>query len=82
MSHEPHVGGVEGETRDAGARRTRLRHRLLMFACCVPMLAIVGILVATGALGFGAAIVALLCVALMPLLHGGSHGHGGGGHQG
>jgi ABC-type proline/glycine betaine transport system permease subunit len=82
VNHEPHAGGVEGDTRDAGQRRSRLRHWLVMFACCVPMLAIVGVLVATGALGFGAAIVALLCVALMPLLHGGSHGHGGGGHRG
>lgn len=80
MSHDAPTGTVEGDSRETDERRARRRHRLLMFACCVPMLVVVGVLVASGTLGVGAAFFALLCVALMPLLHGGggSYGHGGG----
>jgi len=54
-----------------------MRHRWMMFACCVPMLAIVAALVATGVVGLSYAVWAVLCVAMMPLLHGAmSHGHG------
>lgn len=82
MNHDGRTGTVEGKGRDTEERRARLRHRLLVFACCVPMIVVVGVLVATGVVGLGAAVVALLCVALMPLLHGaGSHGHGGGGNR-
>ncbi len=58
---------------------SRRRHFWMMFACCVPMLAIVIALIATGAVGFDFLIVALLCVVMMPLMHGAmSHGRGGG----
>jgi hypothetical protein len=73
--------GIEEPAPEAGERRSRLRHRLLMFACCVPMLVVVTILVASGTLGVGSAVAALRCVLLMPLLHGGSHGHDGGRHR-
>ena len=79
MNHDAPTSTVEGERRVADERRARWRHHLLMFACCVPMLLVVGALVASGTLGLGTAVFALLCVVLMPLLHGGgSRGHGGG----
>ena len=40
-------------------------HRLLMLACCIPMLIVVIALVASGVAGAGAVIFALLCVAMM-----------------
>lgn len=80
MSHQTRSGRV-GEAAKIDERRARLRHRLLMFACCVPMLVVVAVLVASGTLGVGAAVVALLCVLLMPLLHGGAHGGGEGRHR-
>lgn len=43
-------------------------HRLLMIACCLPMLVIVALLVATGAAGAGAIIFALVCTAIMALM--------------
>lgn len=45
------------------------------------MLGVVGILVASGTLGIGSAVAAVLCVLLMPLLHGGSHGRAGERHR-
>jgi Flp pilus assembly protein TadB len=82
MSHDAWTDRVDRDAQDTDERRARLRHRLLMFACCVPMLVVVGLLVATGTLGVWTAVAALLCVLLMPLLHGGgSHGHGGGRHR-
>lgn len=60
-----------------GEHRRRLNDRWMMFVCCVPMVAIVAALVATGVIGLGYAVWALLCVAMMPLLHAGmSHEHG------
>lgn len=52
------------------------RHWLVMFACCVPMVLIVGFLYLTGAVGFGFVLAALVCVAMMPLMHG-AMPHGG-----
>lgn len=40
-------------------------HGLLMIACCIPMLVIVGILVATGVVGSGVIVYALVCTAMM-----------------
>ncbi|WP_156911463.1 hypothetical protein [Arsenicicoccus bolidensis] len=40
-------------------------HGLMMLLCCVPMLLIVFVLVATGAAGTGAIAYALLCTAMM-----------------
>lgn len=82
MSRETRTAGIDEEAPESNEGVNRLRHRLLMFACCVPMLVVVGILVASGTLGIGSAVAALLCVLLMPLLHGGgSHGHQGGRHR-
>lgn len=44
---------------------TRRGHHLMMLACCVPMLVIVGALVVTGVAGTGAIVYALVCTAMM-----------------
>lgn len=41
------------------------RHHLLMMAVCLPMVVIVGALVATGVVGAGAIGYAVLCIAMM-----------------
>ena len=54
--------------------------RWMMIACCIPMLAIAVVLVATGVAGVGFIVVAVMCTAMMALMMGGmSHGEGGGG---
>jgi hypothetical protein len=40
-------------------------HRLMMIACCVPMLTIAGLLFATGVAGSGVIFGALVCTAMM-----------------
>lgn len=54
------------------------RHGWMMIACCVPMLAIAVLLVATGAASPGFLVVALGCTAMMALMMGGMHGGGSG----
>jgi Flp pilus assembly protein TadB len=44
------------------------RHRLMMIACCVPMLVIVGVLVATGVVGSGFILYAVLCTVMMAVM--------------
>jgi F0F1-type ATP synthase assembly protein I len=44
------------------------RHGLLMIACCVPIVAVVVLLVATGVAGAGVILVALGCIAMMPAM--------------
>lgn len=50
-----------------GGEKARLArwHHLSMVAMCLPMLVVVGALVATGAAGGGAVLFALVCVAMM-----------------
>ena len=51
----------------------------LMIACCIPMLVVAVALVATGIVGPGFIVAALMCVAMMALMmRGMSHGDGGG----
>lgn len=45
--------------------RRVMGHQLLMMACCIPMLVIVGVLILTGVLGSGAIVYALACTAMM-----------------
>jgi hypothetical protein len=45
--------------------KSRWGHHLMMLACCVPMLLIVGVLVVTGVAGTGAIVYALVCTAMM-----------------
>ena len=63
---EPHAGNHGG-------------HGVMMIACCIPMLAIAGILVATGVVSAGFLLVAVACTVMMALMmrgmsHGGSSG--------
>lgn len=72
--HDPPTpeGGREGKRRGHG--------RWLMIACCIPMLAIAVVLVATGVVGVGFIIVAVACTLMMAAMMGGmSHGGGSGG---
>jgi hypothetical protein len=55
----------EQQHQQPAAQGPRHGHRLMMLICCLPMLLIVGILVATGAAGSGAILYALLCTAMM-----------------
>lgn len=67
----PHVE----ERHDHGAHRG---HGLMMLACCIPMIVIVALLVATGAAGSGAVLWAIGCVVLMAVMHlamPGGHNH-------
>ena len=58
-------------------RRPMMGHRMLMMLCCIPMLAIVGVLILTGVLGSGAIVYALVCTAMMAammfMMPGGKH---------
>ena len=57
-------------------------HRWLMIACCMPMFAVAIVLAATGVIGSGFILVALLCAAMMALMHAGmSHGRNDSGHR-
>ena len=51
------------------------RHGWMMIACCIPMLAIAGFLVATGVVSAGFLLVAVACTVMMALMmRGMSHG--------
>ena len=57
-------------------------HGWMMIACCIPMLVIAIVLVATGVAGFGFIFAALACTAMMALMMGGmSHGGGSSEHH-
>ncbi len=43
-------------------------HRWMMIACCIPMVVIVAVLIATGAAGSGSLIYAAICVGAMALM--------------
>lgn len=51
-----------------GTSRRHGGHRLMMIACCIPMLVIVGILVGTGVAGTGAVLFAVVCLGAMALM--------------
>lgn len=57
-AHHGHAG-PDGERAGHG------RHGLMMIVCCIPMLAIAGLLVLTGVAGSGIILTALLCTAMM-----------------
>lgn len=56
--------------------------RWMMVACCVPMLAVAVALVASGVVGAGFLIVAVMCTAMMALMMVGMSGGKGGGGTG
>lgn len=49
-------------------------HNWMMIACCVPMLVIAIVLVATGVAGAGAIFVAIMCTAMMWMMMRGMSG--------
>jgi hypothetical protein len=72
LSDETNVhrgGGHEGHEGNG-------RHGWMMIACCIPMLAIAGVLVATGVLSVGFLFLAVGCTAVMALMMRGMD-HGG-----
>ena len=74
MSRQETRSGVRDTER---ARHGGHRHGWMMIACCVPMLGIAIALVATGVVGVGFLVIALLCTAMMALMmRGMSHGGG------
>ena len=52
-------------------------HSWMMIACCIPMLVIAVVLVATGVVSAGFLVIAVGCTAMMALMMRGM-GHGGG----
>ena len=50
----------------------------MMIACCVPMLVIAVALVATGVVGVGFIVFAVMCTLMMALMMRGMHGGGDG----
>ena len=64
------------EPESAGAPSGHGRHGWMMIACCIPMLAIAVVLVATGVVGAGFLIVAVGCTLMMAVM---MMGMGGGG---
>ena len=64
MDHRQHEGGGHGG------------HNWMMIACCIPMLALAVVLVATGVAGSGFLFVAIGCTVMMAMMMGGM-GHGG-----
>ena len=52
-------------------------HSWLMIACCIPMLVIAVVLVATGVAGAGFVFAAIICTAMMWMMMRGMSGSGG-----
>jgi len=72
----PAAGAADQES-GAPASGKRGHGRLMMIACCVPMLAI-AVLIAVSGAGFGFLIISVICTAMMALMMGAmSHGDGG-----
>ena len=61
--HDGHAAHEEHEGQEA-----MVGPGLMMIACCIPMLVIVGILVFTGVPGSGAILYAVLCTTMMALM--------------
>lgn len=63
-------------------KQPRHSHGWLMWLMCLPMLALVGVLIATGALGWGGLVYALACLGMMAVMMTWmNHGTGGSGHR-
>ncbi len=67
-THDPAQGGHQHGHRG---------HGWMMIACCIPMLAIAGVLVATGVASPAFLVVAVGCTLMMAMMMRGM-GHGGG----
>jgi hypothetical protein len=57
-------------------------HSWMMIACCIPMLAIAIVLVATGVVGAGFIFIAVMCTAMMAMMMRMMSGGGGEGRDG
>ncbi len=68
-AHQPHKTHRDHDSSDR-------KHGWMMIVCCIPMLAIAGILVATGVLSAAFLLFAVGCAAMMALMMRGM-GHGG-----
>jgi hypothetical protein len=68
MNHEPNAG-----THDHG-RGGHNGHGLMMIACCIPMLVIAVLLVATGVASPGFLLAAIACTAMMAFMMRGMSG--------
>jgi len=73
MTEQPHTHDSGGH--QAAGHGGHGGHSWMMIACCIPMLAIAGILVATGVLSAGFLFLAVGCTAMMALMMRGM-GHG------
>ena len=71
MNHEHTSQGQRSGRRHAG-------HGWMMIACCIPMLVIAVALVATGVVGAGFIVFAVMCTLMMALMMRGMHGGGDG----
>ena len=67
LDHSPSGGARPGTAGHGG-------HRLMMIACCIPMLVVAGILVLTGVAGYQAILVALVCTVMMAAMMSGMPG--------
>lgn len=78
MNHADHTGAHRQQATGPSGHGG---HAWMMIACCIPMLVIAAVLVATGVVSAGFLIVALACTAMMALMmrgmSGGDHTHGG-----
>lgn len=74
MRHD-HSSSTEPQPHD-GMRGGNMGHRLLMIACCIPMLLIAGALVIAGAVSASFLLYAVACTAMMALMMRGMHGNG------
>jgi len=67
--HDPAAGGIHDPGRGMGpGHRGHGGHGWMMIACCIPMLIIAGILVATGAASPRFLVVAVGCTLMMALM--------------
>jgi hypothetical protein len=79
MNANPHTPIDEGEHQHRHGS-----HGLMMIACCIPMLIIAGLLVATGVVNPGFLLFAVACTAMMVMMMRampGDKGHGGHGRR-
>lgn len=65
-SELPHTDQTPQPTTPAG--KGHGGHRMMMIVCCIPMLVIVGVLVATGVAGSGFILYAVACIAMMAMM--------------
>jgi hypothetical protein len=69
-SHPPGGHAHSGRPNAHGGRG----HGWMMIICCIPMLAIAGLLVLTGVASAGLLVTAVVCTAMMAMMMGAMHG--------